>query len=141
MTTVSWIIIFLVLIVIEAVTVDLVSIWFAIGALVCSFVALLTEDLFLQLMVFVLVSAITLFCTKGFVNKIKSRKVVPTNLDRIIGLIGVVTEKITNNSGEVTVDGKRWSAISAEEISVGSKVEILSIDGVKLSVSEVKEED
>ncbi|MCI8567735.1 MAG: NfeD family protein, partial [Bacilli bacterium] len=88
MTTVSWIIIFLVLIVIEAVTVDLVSIWFAIGALVCSFVALLTEDLFLQLMVFVLVSAITLFCTKGFVNKIKSRKVVPTNLDRIIGLIG-----------------------------------------------------
>ena len=140
MTTVSWIIIFLVLIVIEAVTVDLVSIWFAIGALVCSFVALLTEDLFLQLMVFVLVSAITLFCTKGFVNKIKSRKVVPTNLDRIIGLIGVVTEKITNNSGEVTVDGKRWSAISAEEISVGSKVEILSIEGVKLSVKEVKEE-
>ncbi len=141
MTTVSWIIIFLVLIVIEAVTVDLVSIWFAIGALVCSFVALLTEDLFLQLMVFVLVSAITLFCTKGFVNKIKSRKVVPTNLDRIIGLIGVVTEKITNNSGEVTVDGKRWSAISAEEISVGSKVEILSIDGVKLQVKLKKEEE
>ena len=141
MTTVSWIIIFLVLIVIEAVTVDLVSIWFAIGALVCSFVALLTEDLFLQLMVFVLVSAITLFCTKGFVNKIKSRKVVPTFLDRIIGLIGVVTEKITNNSGEVTVDGKRWSAISAEEISVGSKVEILSIDGVKLQVKLKKEEE
>ena len=133
MTTVSWIIIFLVLIVIEAVTVDLVSIWFAIGALVCSFVALLTEDLFLQLMVFVLVSAITLFCTKGFVNKIKSRKVVPTNLDRIIGLIGVVTE--------ITVDGKRWSAISAEEISVGSKVEILSIDGVKLQVKLKKEEE
>ena len=105
------------------------------------FVALLTEDLFLQLMVFVLVSAITLFCTKGFVNKIKSRKVVPTNLDRIIGLIGVVTEKITNNSGEVTVDGKRWSAISAEEISVGSKVEILSIDGVKLQVKLKKEEE
>lgn len=141
MATVSWIIIFLVLVVIEAVTVDLVSIWFAIGALVCSFVALGTDSLFIQLMVFVLVSIITLLCTKSFVSKVKTRKAVPTNLDRIIGFTGVVTEKITNNGGEVVVDGKRWSAVSTEEISVGSKVEILAIDGVKLQVKLKKEEE
>lgn len=141
MTTVTWLLIFLVLVVIEAITVDLVSIWFAIGALVCSFVALVTEDIFIQLMIFVCVSAVTLLCTKKFVNKIKSRKIIPTNLDRIIGLIGVVTEEITDNSGEVLVDGKRWSAVATTKISVGSRVEILAIDGVKLQVKLKKEEE
>ena len=141
MATVSWIIIFLVLVVIEAVTVDLVSIWFAIGALVCSFVALVTDSLFIQLMVFVLVSIITLLCTKSFVSKVKTRKEVPTNLDCIIGFTGVVTEKITNNGGEVVVVGKRWSAVSTNEIDVGSKVEILAIDGVKLRVRLKEEEE
>ena len=76
-----------------------------------------------------------------FLSKVKTRKAVPTNLDCIIGFTGVVTEKITNNGGEVVVDGKRWSAVSTEEISVGSKVEILAIDGVKLQVKLKKEEE
>jgi len=57
-------------------------------------------------------------------------------------LFGIVTEEITKlEPGEVKVDGKKWSAISSKKIKVGSKVEILSIDGVKLNVKEVKEED
>ena len=55
---------------------------------------------------------------------------------------GVVTETITNNNvGEVKVDGKKWSAISTKKITTGSKVEILAIDGVKLKVKEIKEEN
>ena len=141
MTTVAWLLIFLVLVVVEAITIDLVSIWFAFGALVCSFVALITEDIFIQLMVFVFVSAVTLLCTRKFINKIKTRSIIPTNLDRIIGLTGIVTETVTDNSGEVIVDGKRWSAFSTKEISIGSKVEILAIDGVKLKVKLKKEEE
>lgn len=138
--TLMWLIIFLILIIIEATTVNLVSVWFAIGALVSTFVSLAIDDTMIQLIVFVLVSTISLLLTKKFVNKIKDREVSPTNLDRIIGSTGIVTEDINPyDIGEVKVDGKRWSAISKEEIKSGSKVEILAIDGVKLQVKLKKE--
>lgn len=138
--TLMWLVIFLILITIEATTVNLVSVWFAIGALVSTFVSLAIDDTMIQLIVFVLVSTISLLLTKKFVNKIKDREVSPTNLDRIIGSTGIVTEDIKPyDIGEVKVDGKRWSAISKEEIKSGSKVEILAIDGVKLQVKLKKE--
>ena len=140
--TLMWLVIFLILITIEATTVNLVSVWFAIGALVSTFVSLAIDDTMIQLIVFVLVSTISLLLTKKFVNKIKDREVSPTNLDRIIGSTGIVTEDINPyDIGEVKVDGKRWSAISKEEIKSGSKVEILAIDGVKLQVKLKKEEE
>ena len=62
-------------------------------------------------------------------------KPIKTNLDRVVGLEGIVTEEIRKDSvGEVKVDGKRWSAIADKEIKVGSIVKILHIDGVKLKV-------
>ena len=140
--TLMWLVIFLILITIEATTVNLVSVWFAIGALVSTFVSLAIDDTMIQLIVFVLVSTISLLLTKKFVNKIKDREVSPTNLDRVIGSTGIVTEDIKPyDIGEVKVDGKRWSAISKEEIKSGSKVEILAIDGVKLQVKLKKEEE
>ena len=141
MTTIFWLGIFIVLVVIEALTIGLVSIWFAVGALGSAFVSLVTDDIFIQLMVFVCISVVMLLCTKRIVSKVKIKRIVPTNLDRIIGFTGEVTEKITNHSGEVKVDGKRWSAVAESEIDVGSKVEILAIDGVKLCVRKKKEEE
>jgi len=137
-----WLIIFVALSFFELATVNLVSIWFAIGALASFVTSLVIEDTTIQIAVFVVVSFISLICTKSIVKKLRTREIIPTNLDRVIGKIGVVTEEITKlDSGEVKVDGKRWSAVSSKKIHVGSKVEILSIDGVKLSVKEVKEED
>lgn len=141
MSTITWLFILLALVIIEIITVDLVSIWFIVGALACCFVSLLTENIFIQLTVFVVVSTVMLLCTRKFINRVKTRKIIPTNLDRIIGLTGIVTEKITISGGEVSVDGKRWSAISPNEIDVGSKVEILAIDGVKLRVKLKEEEE
>ncbi|MCI8588145.1 MAG: NfeD family protein [Bacilli bacterium] len=137
-----WMIIFVALAVFELITINLVSIWFAIGALASFTVSLVSSDTTLQIAVFVIVSFITLVFTKSFVKRIRTKDPIPTNLDRVIGKIGVVTEEITKlNPGEVKVDGKRWTAVANKKINVGSKVEILSIEGVKLSVKEVKEED
>lgn len=137
-----WMTVFVILSVFELVTINLVSIWFAIGALASFAVSLISEDTTIQIAVFVIVSFISLLCTRSVVRKIRTKKVTPTNLDRVIGQIGIVTGEITKiYPGEVKVDGKRWTAIANKKISVGSKVEILSIDGVKLSVKEVKEED
>ena len=63
-----------------------------------------------------------------------------TNLDRVIGMKGIVTENIEKNDvGEVKVDGKKWSAIAEEEILVGSTIKVLKINGVKLVVEKWKE--
>ena len=137
----TWMIIFLVLLFIELVTVNLVSIWFAIGAFAAFLITYITDMVTIQIAVFIVVSSISLILTKKIVKKIKGGKVEATNLDRVIGKIGVVTEEITKlEPGEVKVDGKKWSAVSTKKISEGSKVEILSIDGVKLNVKEIKEE-
>ena len=72
---------------------------------------------------------------------LKKDKNNKTNLDRVVGMHGVVTEDINKNDiGEVKVDGKRWSAISKEKLEKGTIVNILKIDGVKLVVSK-KEDD
>ena len=137
-----WMIIFIVLIVLELATVNLVSIWFAVGALASFIFSFWITEITWQVFIFISVSFITLLLTKTLVSKIRNRDIEPTNLDRVIGKIGVVTEEITKlEPGEVKVDGKKWSAVSTKKIEIGSKVEILSIDGVKLNVKEVKEED
>ena len=139
--TTLWMVVFLGLVFLELATINLVSIWFAIGALVSFIVSLYVEDITVQIAVFVAVSAVSLLLTKKIVKKIRTREPEKTTLDRVIGKIGIVTEEITKlEPGEVKVDGKKWSAISSKKIKVGSKVEILSIEGVKLIV-EKKEED
>ena len=140
--TFTWMVLFLVLIIIEILTVALVSIWFAIGALASFIASFWIDSLWIQLAIFVVVSTISLLLTRKIVAKFKINDGEKTNLDRVIGKIGIVTEDIDKLVvGEVKVDGKKWSAISDKKINVGSKVEILSIDGVKLKVKEVKEDD
>ncbi len=140
--TLFWLILFIILALFELATTNLVSIWFAIGALITTFVSLINDNLMLNLAVFTISSLILLILTKKFVKKIKNKEIVPTNLDLVIGKIGTVTEDILKDEiGEVKVLGKKWSAYSNKEIKKDSKVKILSINGVKLKVEEIKEND
>lgn len=137
-----WMISFIVLVLIEIFTINLVTIWFAIGALISFFVSLCTENIGLEILIFIVVSLITLLFTKKAVNKIKDKEMIPTNLDRVIGQTGIVTEKIKPlEPGEVKVDGKKWTAIADEEIDINDEVKILSINGVKLKVEKIREEN
>lgn len=133
--SIAWFVAFLVLLVIELSTVNLVSIWFAVGsiaAMICSF---FTDSLVIQTIVFLVVSVISLLITKPLMKKFKGFDITPTNSDRVIGKIGKVTKKIQENQyGEVQIYGNTWTARSDEEIDVGEKVKVLSIEGVKLIV-------
>ena len=140
--TLFWLVLFVILSLFELATVNLVSIWFAIGAIITTFVSLTTDNIMIHLAVFTISSILLLLLTKPFVKKMKKRDVVPTNLDRVIGKVGVVTEKIEKDGiGEVKVLGKKWSAYSDKEVEENSKVKVLSINGVKLKVEEIKESD
>ena len=140
--TLFWLVLFVVLALFELATVNLVSIWFSLGALITTFVSLATDNVMVHLAVFTISSIILVLLTKPFVKKLKKRDVIPTNLDRVIGKVGVVTETIEKDDiGEVKVLGKKWSAYSDKEIKENSKVKVLSINGVKLKVEEIKESD
>ena len=140
--TLFWLVLFIVLALFELATVNLVSIWFSLGALITTFVSLVTDNLMIHLAVFTISSILLLLLTKPFVKKMKKREEVPTNLDMVVGKTGVVTEKIEKDGiGEVKVLGKKWSAYSDKEVEENSKVKVLSINGVKLKVEEIKESD
>lgn len=137
-----WFITFLVLLFIELTTVNLVTIWFALGALGALITASIIDDLTVQVVIFIILSIISLIVTKPLVKKIRTRKITPTNLDRVIGKTGIVIKRITNDSyGEVKVEGSIWTAKATKEIKEKSQVKVLKIEGVKLLVEEIKESD
>lgn len=140
-----WIIATIVLIVIEALTMGLTTIWFAFGTAVAIFVALIGGSLPIQIVSFFVVSMVMLvFTRKIVVDKLRTGK-EKTNIDTIIGKIGVVKREIKSyEPGTVFVWGQEWSAISqnpGEEISIGKEVKILRVDGVKLIVEEKEENE
>lgn len=124
--------------VLEACTAQLVSIWFAGGALAAFCVCLADFDEPIQWAVFVIVSLLLLIMTKPIVKKLTKNQNVKTNIDSQIGKITVVTETIDNISekGEVKVGGLYWSARSEDGsvIEAEEKVRIRAVEGVKLIV-------
>lgn len=142
--TTFWIIAMVVFLVIEAVTVGIVSVWFAIGALFAMVTAMLGANLWVQITVFLVVSAIALYFTRPLVKKFVNNKVEPTNADMLIGKECRVVETIDNLSGTgaVYVDGKTWTARTVDEeiIPKGQLVKAERIEGVKLIVSKIAPE-
>lgn len=135
-----WLAIIILLGVIELMTVNLVTIWFIASALVTLVLSLFNVPFIIQFAVFVILGTILLITTRKTLQKKVDSFKVKTNLDRVVDKEGIVTEKITkHNSGEVKVDGKRWTAIADKTIQEGKIVKIVEIEGVKLIVEEVKE--
>jgi len=121
----------------EAVTVDLVSIWFCIGGVVAMLLAYLHVSVGLQIAAFAVVSIIFICITRPLAKKFLRGNIVKTNSDRLIGKHAVVTKAFSlDERGEVKVQGEFWSAITREDmtINVGDRVEVLAIEGVKLVV-------
>lgn len=134
-----WLIVVVSLTVIEASTINLVTIWFIASGLITMVVSLFTESILIQATVFVVVGVILLLTTKKYLIGFLNVKKQNTNADRVVGMSGEVTQDITKiKSGEVYVDGKKWTAVSEKEIKIGSVVKITNIEGVKLRVEEEK---
>jgi membrane protein implicated in regulation of membrane protease activity len=122
---------------IEILTTNLVTIWYIASALVALVLSFFIDSYLTQFAVFVILGTVLLFTTRDYLVKLIVKKKEKTNLDRVIGMTGVVTEEITKKkAGEVKVDGKRWTAIADKKIKVDSTVKVLEIDGVKLKVEE-----
>ena len=139
----GWVIAILVFAGLEAVSINLTSIWFALGAVAGLITALFHGPLWLQLLWFTAVSIAALLLTRPLARKYVNGKKVATNADRLLGRMGLVTEDISNveAKGAVNIDGQFWTArsLNGQPIPAGSRVVARSIQGVKLLVEEATE--
>lgn len=134
-----WLVLLIIAIVTEVLTLGLTSIWFAGGALVSLLATILRAPIWLQVILFFLVSLLLLFFTRPVAVKYFNRDRVKTNVESLIGRQAVVIGEIDNlqGIGQVTLNGQEWSARSVEDtvrIPVGCVVDVVAINGVKLMV-------
>ena len=122
----------------EIATTALVSIWFTIGAVGALIAAAAGVSPLAQLLIFLLLSIVSLLLIRPLTRRLVGPRVIPTNTDRLLGMEAKVTEGIDNDNaaGAVYVDGKTWTARSANghPIPTGELVEVAAIEGVKLIV-------
>ncbi|NLL73048.1 MAG: NfeD family protein [Clostridiales bacterium] len=141
--SIAWLILLAVLILIEFVTLGLTTIWFAGGSLVAFIVSLFYDNLFVEVILFLVVSLALLFFTRPIVKKYFNTTRVKTNYAAVIGKEAMVTTTINNinGTGIARVNGQEWTARSVNDtvIEKGTKVIVEDISGVKLMVSIKKE--
>jgi len=134
-----WLIAMIIFIVAETTTVTLVSIWFALGALAAIVVALLGGGVGLQVGIFLAVSILLLISLRTMVRKYIRPRLVRTNVDSVVGAVGIVTTAVNNVAalGQVTIAGMEWSARSTtgEPLPEGVQVRVDRVEGVKVYVS------
>ena len=136
-----WLILLVALVTGEAITVGLTFIWFAVEAMGGLLVAVLNGPVWLQIVVFLALSALTLILVRPAAAKLLTPGISPTNADRVLSQIALVTEEINNiaETGQVKLFGQVWTARSenGEVIPAQSRVRILRIEGVKVFVKPV----
>ena len=128
-----WLGIIVILSIIEAVTVELVSVWFIASAIVSLILQVLGLDFKLCFIIFVLLGIVLMITTRKYLLKLLQVNKTSTNIDRIIGMKALVTKDI-KDIGEVKVDGKIWTAVSDEILSAGDYAKVLEINSTKLKV-------
>lgn len=135
-----WILIAGICFVIEIYTVGFFIFWFGIGAIFALISSFITDNLIIQLVVFVMSSVFLLLLTKPLLKRIsKNTKTVPTNVYSLVGKNGIVVSKIDsiNSSGQVKVNGEIWSATSDLDLEKDTKIKVIGINGVKLKVEKI----
>lgn len=136
-----WLILLVILVAGEAITVGLTFIWFAVGTVGGLLTAVLGGPIWLQVVVFLLLSALTLVLVRPAAARLLTPGLSPTNADRVLSQIALVTEEIDNiaETGQVKLFGQVWTARSenGEVIPVQTRVRILRIEGVKVFVKAV----
>lgn len=137
-----WFGLLVVFLIVEASTVTMVSMWFVIGALAAMIVSFFCDWVWLQVVVFLVVSTGMLLLLRPVVRKYIHPKITPTNVDSVIGTTCRVVTAIDNveGVGQVKLCGIEWSARSTDgaPIEENTLVQVDRVEGVKVFVTAVK---
>lgn len=139
---IGWVVIIILAIIAEAETAEFVSCWFVVGGILGLILDFFRVDIYIQILSAVIVSVLLILISRPLVKKLTKNDDVPTNVDRIKGMIGVVTKEIkAGEKGAVKVNYQTWTAISKTEetFKEGEKVLIKEIEGNKLIIEKIEE--
>lgn len=138
MMTIFWLVVVAVMLVIEIFTLGLTTIWFSLGAVVAAIAAGLGAPLWVQILLFSVVSVLIMLLVRPFAMKVMDKNRTKTNIEEVIGEQAEVIEEIDNQKerGKVRFRGVEWMARSVDgsKISVGEVVTVDAVSGVKLMV-------
>ena len=137
-----WIIAAIIFAIIEIYTPSFFIIWFSVGSIAAAITSVFTDNIGIQLGIFILLSLILVLSTKKLTDKFITKKNgYKTNSDKLIGKVGVVTEEIDplEAKGRIKIQGESWKAATENDskIEKGEKVKVEKIDGVTLFVSKI----
>ena len=135
-----WGILIVVSLIVELITDELTIIWGTVGAIFSFLAALLHADVWLQLLIFVVFTTLTIIISRPIIKKYAKKEIIRTNADRLIGMVAVVSEAFKNNEvGKVIVNGQTWRATStsSEAFFEGEKVQVEGLSGTKVIVSKI----
>lgn len=117
------------------------SLWFSVGALAAMLVALFTDSLTAQVVVFAIVSLLSVLLLRPLVKKYINPHTTPTNADRLIGSTATVIQPVDNAkaAGQVQIQGQVWTARSEDDSALekGTLVTVVRLEGVKAIVRPV----
>ncbi|SCW36836.1 Membrane protein implicated in regulation of membrane protease activity [Ruminococcaceae bacterium YRB3002] len=141
---VLWLILLIIFAIIEAMTLGLTTVWFAIGSGVAMIMDFCGAPVVAQIITMIIVSIISFIVCFIWIRPAidrKGRGTEPTNADRTIGQEGIVIKAIDpiEGKGQVKVIGQVWSAKADSNINEGARIMVLGLEGVKLVVEEIKE--
>ncbi len=144
MEKILWFVLLLLFLFVEAATVNMVSAWFAIGALASLIATFLGAKIWLQIVVFLVVSGVSLALLRPLARKYFTPRITPTNVDALVGKTCLCVTEINNlsSAGQVKVGDVEWSARSTtgEAIPAGTQVKVDRVEGVKVYVTPVMAE-
>jgi membrane protein implicated in regulation of membrane protease activity len=134
-----WFVLLILFVVGEAATVGLTSVWFAVGALGALLCAAAGCSIWVQIVVFLVLSGASLALVRPLTEKFLAPSYSATNADRVVGREAMVIQTIDNlrGQGQVNIAGQVWTARSEGDATIpeGTLVSVLRIEGVKVFVT------
>lgn len=133
-----WLAVTVISLVVEFITFDMASIWFAAGGLISLILAACGVGLTWQLIVFIVVALTLLFSLRKIALKyLQKGSVFKSNTDGIIGKTLTLISPIKKNEpGTVKVNGVVWTAITEDnsELEQNEDVVVVNVIGNKIIV-------
>lgn len=130
----TWIFIALIFVILELVTTSFFLIWFGVGSIIAAILNYFGFDIYIQFIVFAIVSTILLLSTRKFANKITPEPNKKTTAERLIGKNAKIIKKRDDNHFVVSVNGEEWSAYSEDSLKINDTVKVVGIDSIKLII-------
>lgn len=139
-----WAAVFVLTLVLEIISVELISLWFSIGALAAFILALCGVSTKIQIIVFLVVSVVLTLSLRWVFMKLLKNAKSKTNLDEVVGKNYLLVKSVSSDeTGEIKVNDVIWRVVSknGESIEKGERVKVVEVSGNKFVVEKASDSE